>query len=78
MSAQKKLTQEERVLLAIFHTHGYADILTIGRQLGLSDKSCRHAVHLLQHGNFVKKRDEHSVHVTDHGKKLCQELEADN
>ena len=78
MSAQKRLTQEEKVLLAIFRTPKHADILTIGRQLGLTDKSCRHAVHLLLHGNFVKKVDADTVQITEHGKNLCHQLELES
>jgi predicted transcriptional regulator len=73
MSA-KKLTQEEKVLLAIFRTPHPAQILKIGQGLGLTDKSCRHAVHLLLHGNFVKKADGNAVQITEHGKQLCQIL----
>lgn len=77
MSAQKKLTQEEKVLLAIFRTPQHSDVLTIGRQLGLTDKSCRHAVQLLLHGNFITKIDHNTVKITDHGKKLCHHLESE-
>ncbi len=75
MSAQKKLTQEEKVLLTIFRTPPHADILTVGRALGLTDKSCRHAVHLLLHGNFITRVDENTVKIAEHGKKLCHQLE---
>lgn len=76
MSA-KKLTQEEKVLLAIYRSPKPPLILDIGRKLGLTDKSCRHAVHLLLHGNFVKKTGDDAVQITEHGKNLCQELESD-
>jgi hypothetical protein len=78
MSVSKKLTQEEKVLLTIFRTPKHADILTVGRQLGLTDKSCRHAVHLLLHGNFVKRVDTNTVQVTEHGKNLCLQLEKES
>jgi predicted transcriptional regulator len=77
MSAQKRLTQEEKVLLAIFRTSTHANVLTIGRQLGLTDKSCRHAVQLLTHGNFIKKKDEDTVQITAHGIRLCHQLETE-
>jgi predicted transcriptional regulator len=78
MSAQKKLTQEEKVLLAIFRTQKPADVQMIGRQLGLSDKSCRHAVQLLLHGNFITKVDENTMQITKHGHNLCLHLEAED
>lgn len=76
MSA-KKLTQEEKVLLAILRTHKQAAIDTICKQLGLNDKSGRHAVHLLLHGNCIVKAGDDAVRITDHGKKVCEHLLSD-
>ncbi len=68
-------TQEEKLLLAIFHAPAGSTITTIGRQLGLTDKSCRHAMQLLLHGNFIRKIDNDTVRMTEHGVSLCQQLE---
>lgn len=71
----KKLTQEEKVLMAIYRTPGDADIDPIGKQLGLSDKSFRHTIHLLLRGNFIVKAGPEAVRLTAHGKKLCLHIE---
>lgn len=72
--SSKRLTQEEKVLLVIFRSHHPVKILNIAHSLGLSDKSCHQAIHLLLHGNFIKKREDEKVELTEHGKKLCLKL----
>ena len=74
MSA-KRLTQEEKVLMALFKAPEHSPITPIGRQLGLTDKSFRHAVHLLLHGNFIVRGGPDMIRVTEHGKKLCAILQ---
>ena len=68
--SRKKLTQEEKVLMAIVAAPQGIAIDAIGKSLGLTDKSFRHAIRLLLHGNFIAQDGPNAVHVTAHGKKL--------
>jgi predicted transcriptional regulator len=71
--SETKITQEERILLAIHDAHGKCSVEALKKKLGMSDKSYMHTLHLLEHGNFIKKVED-LISITAHGEALCRQL----
>ena len=73
--SETKITQEERILLAIHKEHGKCSVEALQKKLGMSDKSYAHTLHLLERGNFIKKVED-IISITAHGQALCRHLMA--
>jgi hypothetical protein len=72
----KKLTREETLLLKIGQaTENPVDAIAIGKKLGLSEKNLKLSLHLLTHGNCIKRLDNQYVEITNHGKAICKHLQ---
>lgn len=78
MSNRKK-TDEEKTLLAI---NAYEDPsverLLLQKNLGFNDKKMKQVLHLLTHGNCIRKQDDTHITITAHGKKICESLMEDS
>jgi predicted transcriptional regulator len=71
--SETKITQEERVLLAIHKEQGKCSVEGLKKKLRMSDRSYMHTLHLLEHGNFIKKVED-TISITAHGQALCRHL----
>lgn len=71
----KKMTREETLLLTIGQsTENPIDSIKIGKKLRLSEKGLKQSLHLLTHGNCIKRLDDQYVEITQHGKNIYNQL----
>ncbi len=68
-----KVTQEERVLLAIFKSGTSCTASVLKKRLGMTDRSFTHTLHLLERGNCIKTEGE-TILITPHGTSICRTL----
>jgi Mn-dependent DtxR family transcriptional regulator len=75
----KRVTNEEQLLLFIFHAAAPGKPVSNSlcqERLALSPKRFEVTCNLLAHGNFIKKNPDGSIHLTPHGINTCQNLES--
>jgi len=74
--SEKKMTREEILLVSINTSKTQpVDSTKLGKQLGLSERGLKQSLHLLTHGNCIKRLDDSYVEITQHGKTICKHLE---
>lgn len=68
-------TKEISFLQALYEEHGCrdADAYCVGKSLGFSSKVMKGMIRSLVRGNFIRKRDEQEVYLTEHGQRVIQE-----
>jgi hypothetical protein len=70
------MTQEELLLVLIFRSKQHpVPIAELAKRSGLSEKGLKHSLHLLTHGNCIRRAGEGMVEITDHGKSICKHYE---
>ena len=70
------MTREEILLVEINNSQQQpVDVIKLGKKLGLSEKGLKQSLHLLTHGNCIKRIDEQYVEITKHGKTICAHYE---
>jgi predicted transcriptional regulator len=73
--SEKKMTREEILLLGINASKQQpVDAIKLGKKLGLSERNLKQSLHLLTHGNCIKRLDDQYVEITQHGKSICTHL----
>ncbi len=79
--AKKSTTKDELFLLKLYdmalqqgHVKSAIDRFAIGRAIGQNDRGANIIARDLAQANFVKKEEEESIALTDHGLRLVDHL----
>jgi hypothetical protein len=79
--SQKATTKDELFLIKLYEManhlggpHEEVDRYVIGRAIGQNDRGIDTITRLLAQANFVKKGDETTIYLTEHGLRLVNHL----